>query len=374
MSRPLYLSGPSRNFGLRTGDIGPVTTLTWKLYKNCKESSEDSDFRPMSTELLSLYAVLGETGDHIEEHGEELEDSRKHRLSILIAGCQGSLQDLDALYSRYHSMGTQAQRTWNRIHFSLKDLSDIRERLVSCITLLTSFNTALLNSSATRIEEKLNKFIAEVQAGMREGSVMSAGSRSPTPINDVEQDSNSYPTHTNSDLSSHDSSEGNTVGHRREVMSAAAINTSDAEAELLDSLAASTDSLLTPFSSSQTLPQPVVLGRRTFGLVEKLFQNRTAIVDAASDGDIYRVARLLSLGMDVNAVDRWGWSALSMCGYGGYGAIARLLLDHGAHIDNIDVDGDTPKSLAAQRGHADLVIMLEEEEVIRKSRASEANQ
>jgi ankyrin repeat protein len=77
--------------------------------------------------------------------------------------------------------------------------------------------------------------------------------------------------------------------------------------------------------------------------------------------------------MDVNAVDRWGWSALSMCGYGGHMGIARLLLDHGANIDNVDVDGDTPKSLAAQRGHANLLIMLEEEEAIRKLKASEAN-
>lgn len=55
-------------------------------------------------------------------------------------------------------------------------------------------------------------------------------------------------------------------------------------------------------------------------------------------------------------------------------AIARLLLDHGAKIDNVDVDGDTPISLAEQRGHADLVIMLEEEASIRDLRAKEAAQ
>jgi ankyrin repeat protein len=78
--------------------------------------------------------------------------------------------------------------------------------------------------------------------------------------------------------------------------------------------------------------------------------------------------------MDVNAVEGWGWSALSMSAYGGHKEIARLLLDHGANIDNVDVDGDTPKSLAAQRGHADLLTMLEEEEAIRKLRASETKQ
>ncbi|KAJ7761871.1 hypothetical protein DFH07DRAFT_771198 [Mycena maculata] len=453
------------SFGVGFGDIVLVTTFTWKLYKSCKESSED--FRRMTTELMSLHAVLGETHDYLEEHGEELEDSRKNRLTILIDGCYSSLRDLDALYRRYESLSTQAQRSWDRVRFGLKDLSDVRQRLVSNTTLLTSFNTALINSSTTRIEKKLNKFMMEVQAGMREGSVMSGSdastlqspdvwaelrreledvgisavvveerhdfivnwlknalagglfegdidavdiddvgisSRSSTPINyegissrcltptdDTEQESSWYHT-AHSDLS-HDNSERHTVGHRLEAMSTAT-SAFDAEvqrarnersvAELLAPLAVSTIYSLPPpssssssFSSSSSSPssqtsRPVGRRRRTLGLVGKLFQKQTAIVQAASDGKIDRVARLISMGMDVNAVDRWGWSALSMCGYGGHVAIARLLLDHGAKIDNIDVDGDTPKSLAAQRGHADIVIMLEEEEAIRKLRASEA--
>lgn len=100
-------------------------------------------------------------------------------------------------------------------------------------------------------------------------------------------------------------------------------------------------------------------------LLQKLFQKDTAIVQAASDGDIGKVARLISVGKDVNARDTWGWSALSMCGYGGHKAIARLLLDHGADLDNIDVDGDTPWSLATQRGHAELVVMFDEERAAR---------
>jgi ankyrin repeat protein len=49
-----------------------------------------------------------------------------------------------------------------------------------------------------------------------------------------------------------------------------------------------------------------------------------------------------------------------MCAYGGHEEIARLLLDHGADLDNIDVDGDTPTSLAAQRRHTKLVILFDE--------------
>lgn len=63
-----------------------------------------------------------------------------------------------------------------------------------------------------------------------------------------------------------------------------------------------------------------------------------------------------------------------MCGYGGHKAVARMLLDHGADLDIVDVDGDTPTSLAAQRGHAELVIMFEEERAVRDLKLREADQ
>jgi len=103
----------------------------------------------------------------------------------------------------------------------------------------------------------------------------------------------------------------------------------------------------------------------------KLLKKDTAIIEAASDGDLKRVAKLISSGANVNARDRWGWSALSMCGYGGFTDIARLLLDHGANMDNIDVDGDTPMDLATHRGHAGMVFLLEEERERRSMQAIE---
>jgi ankyrin repeat protein len=62
-----------------------------------------------------------------------------------------------------------------------------------------------------------------------------------------------------------------------------------------------------------------------------------------------------------------------MCAYGGHVEICRMLLDHGADLDNIDVDGDTPESLATNRGHADIVIMLEEERLLRDLKVREAD-
>lgn len=114
--------------------------------------------------------------------------------------------------------------------------------------------------------------------------------------------------------------------------------------------------------------------RRDVGkLLQRMIVKDKAIIEAASDGNFEKVAELVKLGVNVNAKDRWGWSALSMCAYGGHGDIARLLLDHDADLDNVDVDGDTPTKLAANRGHTDLVVIFDEERAARDLQLREAD-
>jgi hypothetical protein len=114
--------------------------------------------------------------------------------------------------------------------------------------------------------------------------------------------------------------------------------------------------------------------RRDIGrLLQSMVVKDKVIIEAASDGNAERVAELIGLGVNVNARDRWGWSAMSMCAYGGYLDIARMLLDHGADLDNVDVDGDTPTSLAASRGHTDLVVLFDEVRAMRDLQLREAD-
>lgn len=114
--------------------------------------------------------------------------------------------------------------------------------------------------------------------------------------------------------------------------------------------------------------------RMRFGrLVQRIMVKDKALIEAASDGNVERVAELVALGVDINATEHWGWTALSMAAYGGYPAIARILLDNGAELDTIDVDGDTPTTLAASRGHTALVVMFDEERALRDLRLREAD-
>jgi hypothetical protein len=96
-------------------------------------------------------------------------------------------------------------------------------------------------------------------------------------------------------------------------------------------------------------------------LIHKLLKSDQKIIQAASDGNAEEVERLLSLGVNVNTKDKWGWTAMSMAAYGGHAEVARVLMSHGATLDHKDVDQDTPLSLARNRGHRTLVMMIEEE-------------
>ena len=130
------------SFGVGIGDVVLVTNLAWKLYKSCKESSED--FRRISNELALLHVALGETQDYLNEHSGQLADSRRNRYQILMDNCRVPLEDLHALLGRYESLNTQSQRTWDRMRFGLKDLAEIRQRLVEITTQLSCFNTMLI--------------------------------------------------------------------------------------------------------------------------------------------------------------------------------------------------------------------------------------
>ncbi|KFY26110.1 hypothetical protein V493_04256 [Pseudogymnoascus sp. VKM F-4281 (FW-2241)] len=399
------------SFGVGVGDIILLGTLTWKLYKNCKESS--AEFNRMSGEVASLHVVIKETEEYVAET-QGLSPSRDARLTILIDGCKEVLAELESLLNTYESLGTQAQRSWDRVRWGLEELADVRSRIISNTSLLTAFNSSLANSSTARIEKRLNKFIEEVRAGLREGSVVtSSGVTESIDTEDVwlllrreledvgisasvVEEHHAYISNwlkaaiSNGMLQEMDNiSQRSAVAGSFDSGYAGSIDGtsigSTSIAPTLPSITVANEEFAAELSrhpsrirpeSSTTYVRTDLRVRRASSVSSvlfKMFKKETAIIEAASDNDIAKVAKLISSGANVNARDRWGWSALSMCGYGGHVEICRLLLDHGADLNNMDVDGDTPESLATIRGHANIVIMLDEERAARDLKVREAD-
>ena len=85
----------------------------------------------------------------------------------------------------------------------------------------------------------------------------------------------------------------------------------------------------------------------------------TALMDAAAQGHVQCVERLLTAGANTCATMHHGFHALLLAALHGHASVATLLCEAGAMpVDSADVDGTTPLTIAAQRGHAQCVRAL----------------
>ena len=138
MSGPIR-RGSAMSFGFSVGDFVAVGAFAWRVYRLCRESSDD--FKDLSAEVASLHIVLKEIEEHLSERN--LSAEQKTQLSELGKNCHDVLENLTALLDKYESLGTQAQRAWDRMRWGLEDIIAVRSRLVNNTALLTAFNTAL---------------------------------------------------------------------------------------------------------------------------------------------------------------------------------------------------------------------------------------
>ncbi|MCJ1398405.1 hypothetical protein MMC11_001603 [Xylographa trunciseda] len=157
------------SFGFSVGDFVAVPTLAWQLYKACKDSSDD--FKDVADAVASMHIVLKETAEYISS--SSLDQAQQGRLNTVGEGCRNVLRDLEALLEKYKSLGTQSQRTWDRMRWGLEDVTNLKVRLQNSTAMLTALNTAITNSSQARVERKLDQLLTEMRAGKRERSVVS---------------------------------------------------------------------------------------------------------------------------------------------------------------------------------------------------------
>ena len=87
---------------------------------------------------------------------------------------------------------------------------------------------------------------------------------------------------------------------------------------------------------------------------------RTALLYASSGPYPETVSLLLRKGADVNVQGKTeGFTALMMAAAEGQVEVVRVLLLNGASIDVIDRDGDTAKKFAREKGHTEVLKLLE---------------
>ena len=130
------------SFGFGVGDILAVSQLSWKIYRACKDSGDD--FRSISDEVSKLYTVLKIAEEDLaKECQTDIGAQSKDSFEGIAKGCRSVLVDLDRLLKKYESLGTQEQRTWDRMRWGQEDMAGIRQRLIYQVGLINTFNAAL---------------------------------------------------------------------------------------------------------------------------------------------------------------------------------------------------------------------------------------
>ena len=94
--------------------------------------------------------------------------------------------------------------------------------------------------------------------------------------------------------------------------------------------------------------------------------NEINLIDAAWYGFSGKVQTLLDMGVDVNAKDEFGWTALMTAVFHKHKEIANVLIKNGADVNIKNKYGNTALTLATIKGDTKIVALLNQTEKKKK--------
>ena len=124
------------------------------MCKTCKAAL--GEFQELSRELSSLHTILHELEDEAKIPTSLLNrrgSDRKPELDRLLTNLSTTLKQIEDIVERYHSLGRDQKKTWDRVKFATKDLAELRSKVQSHIN---GINLFISNSSHSTPISDLN--------------------------------------------------------------------------------------------------------------------------------------------------------------------------------------------------------------------------
>ncbi|KAH7398601.1 hypothetical protein BKA66DRAFT_453444 [Pyrenochaeta sp. MPI-SDFR-AT-0127] len=365
----------SSGFNSIATDSGLVAELALGVYQACKTSSED--FRKMANDVSNLYMVLRDIRDDLMRDATGLShtqaDTLKERLNIAHTALQRLEHDLQS----YNKMSFHTQKRFTALHYGLENAGDAHMEIIGTTTSLRSIETKLTLYSHSSLEKTVLKYLKEVREGLHEDSVLNL-------VSGDEIDKKQNWAQFKGELQELDITPAVLREHKDFIRAVLC--------------RAKAGGMLDPANDMEIPDEDPEVTRMTTH-VNKTFEERVAnraldieerrkkehvetrkysplvalglralrivsderLIEAADEGNLDQVRNLIRRGANLNASDKWRWTALHMAAYGGFDDIAKELIYAGAEIDARTVDGETPLKLAERNRHVEVVRTIMDE-------------
>ncbi|KAJ5592115.1 hypothetical protein N7537_009019 [Penicillium hordei] len=146
------------SFGFSLGDFVSVITLANKLRRDFVGAP--SQFNSISREVRGLTIILQDVD--IQLPGYDIDDRQRKQLGEISHNCETLLNEVQDAIGKYKvveycgtSIHKKARSIWKRIAWEPKDIGELRDRLLSNVTLLQSFLSAISSQTMTATKQTL---------------------------------------------------------------------------------------------------------------------------------------------------------------------------------------------------------------------------
>lgn len=158
--------------GLGVGDIITLTTLAWNAFQNSRKAS--SAHHEISQELESLYLILHNLKKEAHRPNTLLSDKNNRAwkdLKSILSGCDDILQGTNESLSKYNGLSKEttsgSKKFTMKVKYGngdMKDIPDIRQKIISYISRITVFLNVLSVSSLGDVRNDTKDILKELRA------------------------------------------------------------------------------------------------------------------------------------------------------------------------------------------------------------------
>ncbi|TVY38473.1 Ankyrin repeat domain-containing protein [Lachnellula subtilissima] len=142
------------SFGFSVGDFLTVIELANKIRKEFVNAP--SQFKAIGNELRSLSIVLGDVDVVLAQ--EALDEKQKRELDNIDKSCRDVLEDMQQILDKNsevpstdRGVGRRITRVWKRFKWDPEEITQLRSRITSNMTLLNAFNGRLTSDNVVRL-------------------------------------------------------------------------------------------------------------------------------------------------------------------------------------------------------------------------------